>query len=143
MLTYERDTTRFRRRVAGFVPGQGACHTQIELSTDARCLLLHLASTGRFGIALPRQAAARLLRVLAEPESCRIPVWHDGVEHRLTVRPHQDKGELPLLCRSADPAVELSLTTARGHEIRLVFPGEDLRELRRHLTAGFLQLERR
>lgn len=137
----ERDPVRFRRRVVGHVPGEGVCHSQIELSTDARYLLLHLASTARFSVALLRKPAVRLLGVLAEPTECRIAVWHGTVENWLMVRPHRDKGELPLMHRSGAPAVELSLSAGRDQHLRLVFPGEDLCELRRHLTAAYLQLE--
>ena len=140
MPTVERDPVRFRRRVAGHVPGQGACHTQIELSVDAHYVLLHLASTARFSVALPKSSAARLLGALAEPEPCRVAVRHGDVEAWLAIRPHTDRGELPLLLRSDDPAVELSLSASRDQHLRLVFPGEDLRELRRYLTAAYLQL---
>lgn len=74
--------------MVGHLPGQGACHTQIELSADAHYVLLHLASTARFGVALPKPSAARLLGVLAEPEPCRIAVRHGDVGAWLAVRPH-------------------------------------------------------
>lgn len=107
MVTIERDTARFRRSVPGYVPGQGRCHSQIELSADGEFVLLHLASVSWFSIALDRPAALRLLHLLDAPEADRIPVWQDDGERWLAIRPHEERSALPAVLRRDGPAVEL------------------------------------
>lgn len=135
----ERDTNRFRRRVLGFIPGQGRCHSQIELSLCGRFLLLHLASATPFSVILDRRASVKLLRTLADPTECRVPVWMwtNDSERSLIVRRNTESEAVPAMFRSKEPAAELLL----GNQIRLVFPAEQLHELRRDLTAAYLQLE--
>lgn len=139
VVSIERDTSRFRRRVLGFMPGQGRCHSQIELSLCGRFLLLHLASVAPFSVVLDRRSARKLLHALAGPAECRVPVcaWNNDSERSLTVRIHTERETVPALFYSSAPAAELLL----GSQIRLVFPGEQLRALRRDLTAAYLQLE--
>jgi hypothetical protein len=139
MVVIERDMFRFRRRVPGHVPGQGRCHSLIELSTDSRFVLLHLASVSWFSVALSRQATLRLLHLLDEPEPDRIPARRDGGECWVIVRP-SDRAALPAVHRRDGPAVELSLSS-RDREIRIVFLDAELHDLRRDLTAAYLQLE--
>ncbi|MBB5805281.1 hypothetical protein F4560_005049 [Saccharothrix ecbatanensis] len=134
--------TRFRRRVVGYVPHQGACHSQIELSADRRCLLFHLASTGRFSVAIAAAQAAKLLCSLDSREPAQVEVTQpDGKRQWLTVLPHDRSAELPVHARSNDTGMELALEAAPDQQLRLVFPGPALLDLRRHLTTAYLQLE--
>jgi hypothetical protein len=126
----------------GYVPRQGACHSQIELSADRRCLLFHLASTGRFSVAIAATQAAKLLRSLDSGEPTQVEVTQpDGTRRWLTVLPHAASAELPVHARSNDTGMELALEAAPDQRLRLVFPGASLLELRRHLTTAYLQLE--
>jgi len=139
MVTIERDMFRFRRRVPGHVPDQGRCHSLIELSADGRFVLLHLASVSWFSVALSRKATLRLLHLLDEPEPDRIPARRGAGECWVVVRP-SDRAVLPAVRRRDGPAVELSLSS-RDREIRIVFVDTELHDLRRDLTAAYLQLE--
>ena len=139
MVTIQRDTARFRRRVPGHVPGQGRCHSQIELSADGEFVLLHLASVSWFSIALDRPALLRLLHLLDEPEPCRIPVWHDDdnagwpfVRTRSVprFRLYIAATGLPSSCRCPHDAGTSGSSSSR-----------ELHDLRRDLTAAYLQLE--
>ncbi|WP_434438599.1 hypothetical protein [Lentzea sp. E54] len=74
LLDTERDPTRFRRRIPGHLPGQGQCHSMMEVSLNARFLLVHLASIARFTIAIQKDDVLRLLHLLADPQRAQVPV---------------------------------------------------------------------
>ncbi|GDY33743.1 hypothetical protein [Gandjariella thermophila] len=142
----QRDVTYFYRRVEGFVPGGSTCHSQIELSGDGRWLLLRLASTVRFTVALSGSSARALLHALRTSGSAQIPVTHEDHGPRLLrVGPHATPEELPVIergvCRtSGAPAMELALDLPQRQSLRLIFPPSRLRRLICELATAYLQL---
>lgn len=142
----QRDVTYFYRRVEGFVAGRGTCHSQIELSADGTWLLLRLASTARFTIALTSSSARALIHALRMGGTAAIPATHqDHGNCVLRVEPHSTPDELPLIergaCRTSGAlAMELSLGLPRLQSIRLVFPPSRLRRLVCELATAYLQL---
>lgn len=129
LLDTERDPARFRRRIPGHLPGQGQCHSLMEVSLNARFLLVHLASVSRFTIAIQKGDVLDLLHLLADPRHAQVPVWNGDSGRYLHLQPYH--GPLPLPYR--DKPVELHLT----RDIRIVFRAD---ELRKEATTGYLHL---
>jgi hypothetical protein len=143
---FDRDVTYFYRRVEGFLPNHGTCHSQIELSTDGEWLLLRLASTARFSLALRPSATRTLIHTLRTGDCAAVPATHEHHGSRtLRVAPHATPEELPLTERGAcstsgTRAMELSTALPRGQHMRLIFPPSRLRRLVCELATAYLQL---
>jgi hypothetical protein len=142
----QRDVTYFYRRVEGFVPGGSTCHSQIELAADGTWLLLRLASTARFTVALSGSSTRTLLHALRTGGTAGVPAAHERHGNRvLRVEPHAAPEELPVMergaCRTSGArAMELSLELPRTRRMRLIFPPSRLRRLVCELATAYLQL---
>lgn len=114
------------RKIQGYVPGQGPIECLLEVGSDARFLLIHLAP--RFTVAMLREDVFGLSHLLAGTAQAQIPIRHGGIRRHLQIKPYE--GALPL--QFHDKPVELQLM----RDIRVVFRADELRDEARSLVTA-------
>lgn len=114
------------RKIQGYVPGQGPIVCLLEVGSDARFLLIHLAP--RFTVAMLREDVFGLSHLLAGTAQAQIPIRHGGIRRHLQIKPYE--GALPL--QFHDKPVELQLM----RDIRVVFRADELRDEARSLVTA-------
>ncbi|GGM40075.1 hypothetical protein GCM10012275_08800 [Longimycelium tulufanense] len=128
----------FYRQVEGMEPGTGACTTQIELSSDSRFLLIRLASTAKFTLALDRDSTLQLLTTLRTGQVCAVPGEHTQHGRRLLgARPPDSERESDRAIKARTMELYLRLP---DDEIHVAFAGPDLLDLITHLEDGYTRL---
>lgn len=120
---------RFYRLVRGNDPVMGLCTSQVELSDDHRRLVLRLASTLKFSVALDARAVDCLIAALDEARPCAVEAEHDEYGGRkLAVEPYQGRMSLYL----ALPREDIRVTFAQASRVALIgFLEEGARRLHR------------